>query len=397
MRDEINEPLGQSTPPRPQGGGTARAMGFFVVCALAAGVTAGVWTYRHSRTHVAPQVAVIEPKPAAPAPVSPPTPPPIEAAEGGVSAFQSAEQVEKRSGVKVTRNGGGGPPGALIIDVPQALGVRLAEAPDPRLVESGKYGPLPKIGADGARPADVYARPIVESVKLRGAPKIAIVVGGLGLNTAASQAAIGQLPSAVSLGFAPYGQDLAALAAQARNSGHEILLQAPMEGFGGASSPHMLSDAASEAENHDALGWLMSRFPGFIGVENYLGGKFMADSKALGPVLAEIGSRGLLFLDDGSSPRSLAASLAPGMNLRAARADVVIDANPSPEAIEAALARLETLARQQDGAVGVATALPGSIDHIARWASALESRGIALKPVSALITRASMHSAGATP
>ena len=134
----------------------------------------------------------------------------------------------------------------------------------------------------------------------------------------------------------------------------------------------MLSDAASEAENHDALGWLMSRFPGFVGVENYLGGKFMADSKALGPVLAEIGSRGLLFLDDGSSPRSLAASLAPGMNLRAARADVVIDANPSPEAIEAALARLETLARQQDGAVGVATALPGSIDHIARWASALE-------------------------
>jgi uncharacterized protein len=60
-----------------------------------------------------------------------------------------AEQTEGTSGVKVTR-GSGGPPKPLIIDVALALGVKLAPAPDPRLVEKSKYGLLPRIGADGA-------------------------------------------------------------------------------------------------------------------------------------------------------------------------------------------------------------------------------------------------------
>jgi len=141
----------------------------------------------------------------------------------------------------------------------------------------------------------------------------------------------------------------------------------------------------------------MARFPGFVGVENYLGAKFTADSQAFAPVLAEISARGLLYLDDGSSPRSLVGAIAPGLNLRAAQADVVIDATPTAEAIELALARLEALARRQDGAIGVATALPVTLDHLAHWAEALEGRGIALTPVSALDARGTLHSAGATP
>ena len=43
--------------------------------------------------------------------------------------------METTSGVKITR-GSGGPPKPLIIDVAQALGVKPAPAPDPRLVEN---------------------------------------------------------------------------------------------------------------------------------------------------------------------------------------------------------------------------------------------------------------------
>ena len=49
----------------------------------------------------------------------------------------------------------------------------------------------------------------------------------------------------------------------------------------------------SEAENRDSLHWLMGRFTGYVGVVNYLGGKFTADARALTPALAEIASRGL--------------------------------------------------------------------------------------------------------
>ena len=70
---------------------------------------------------------------------APPQPAPREASksvqEAVAPAIASADQVEAASGVKVTRAGGGGAPNALIIDVPQALAVRLEAAPDPRLVE----------------------------------------------------------------------------------------------------------------------------------------------------------------------------------------------------------------------------------------------------------------------
>ena len=261
-------------------------------------------------------VARIEPAPAPPP--SPPRPPPAVASPaatqvGAAAGVSSGAQVEASSGVKVVRSGGGGATNALIIEVPQALGVRLTPAPDKRLVERSHFGLLPRVGADGARPADVYARPVVEPAELKGAPRVAIMVGGLGIDEEGTIAAIDKLPAAVSLAFAPYGADLDRDAARAREAGHEILLQAPMEPFGSASAgpgPHTLTTAASEAENLESLHWLMSRFTGYIGVTNYLGGKLSADTHAFSPVLAEIATRGLDYLDDGSSPRSLAREIA---------------------------------------------------------------------------------------
>jgi polysaccharide deacetylase 2 family uncharacterized protein YibQ len=65
---------------------------------------------------------------------------------------------------------------------------------------------------------------------------------------------------------------------------------------------------------------------------------------------------------------------------------VAIDADPKPEAIEAALARLEALARQKHIAIGFASGLPAGVDRVARFAKTLEGRGIALVPLSAATT-----------
>ena len=128
----------------------------------------------------------------------------------------------------------------------------------------------------------------------------------------------------------------------------------------------------------------MGRFVGYVGVVNHLGGKFTADARALTPALGEIAARGLFYLDDGSSPRSLAREVAPTLGLASAAADAVVDADAAPAAIDAALTRLEALARARGAAIGVATALPSSLDRIARWSAGLEARGVELVPVSAL-------------
>ena len=302
-------------------------------------------------------------------------------------ASLGTEAVERRTGVKIIRAGAAAAPEALIIDVAKALDTGLPAAPDPRLIEQTPRGPIPRIGADGARPSEVYARSAVSSGGLtQGSPRVALLVGGMGLARQATESAITSLPGAVTLGFAPYGADLARETGRAREAGHEVVLQIPMEPFDfprNNPGPHTLLAGAGKAANVDNLTWIMSRFTGYAGVANFLGGKLTADAKALTPVLREIATRGLYYVDDGTSAQSLAVTLAPGQALAAARADVVLDSTAEPEAIEAALARLAAIARDKGVAIGVASALPSSIATIGRFARALEARGIALIPLSA--------------
>ncbi|HLI22385.1 MAG TPA: divergent polysaccharide deacetylase family protein, partial [Stellaceae bacterium] len=176
---------------------------------------------------------IVPPLPQAPPPppMQIPAPKPAQAslAAPHQTTIENAADVEHRSGVKVVRLDGGTAPGATIIEVPQVLDVALAPAPDPRLIEKCRYGFLPRIGTDGARPSEVYARPLVTGPGAKpDAPRIALVLGGVGLSRSASEAAI-RLPGAVTLAFAPYGKTLAADVAAARARGHEVILQLPME------------------------------------------------------------------------------------------------------------------------------------------------------------------------
>ncbi len=114
--------------------------------------------------------------------------------------------------------------------------------------------------------------------------------------------------------------------------------------------------------------------------------KFTADRQEITPILSEIASRGLGYLDDGSSPRSVAPDVAATLAAPSARGDVVIDANAAPEVVDAALARLVELARQRGSAIGVASASPASVTRLARWTNELDLKGVALVPLSALMS-----------
>lgn len=390
MTDELNAPLGQTRqpgsapPPRriprlPVGGAILLALGLFYLVP------------RDPYGGEPHAIARIEP---AKAPETPPSPPPAQASHSagaeGPAGDSAAREFEEMSGVKVTRRGGEGGT-ARIIHVEPASGVRLAPAPDRRVTEKGPYGLLPKIGADGARPMDVYARPFVTGPALGpGAPRIAIAVGGLGLDAPSTLEAIEQLPEAVTLAFAPYGAELDHLTRQARARGHETILQAPMEPFDyprNNPGPHTLTVGSADGGKDDLV-WLMSRFAGYAGVMNHLGGRFTADESAMSGVLGELARRGLFYLDDGAAPQSRAGGVARSVGASFAQVDAVIDDSSKTEPPETALARLETVARERGVAIGFANATPGLIPRLARFARALERRGIALAPVSAIISGA---------
>jgi hypothetical protein len=119
----------------------------------------------------------------------------------------------------------------VIPDPAGAAAPAAAAPPEQKFAEMTSHGPVPKIAADGTRPADVFARPVKALAGRPGAPRVALIVAGLGVSTSATSTAIAQLPGPVTFAFMPYGAEVERLAALARSEGHEILLQVPMEPF----------------------------------------------------------------------------------------------------------------------------------------------------------------------
>jgi polysaccharide deacetylase 2 family uncharacterized protein YibQ len=264
---------------------------------------------------------------------------------------------------------------------------KAAAAPgvDQRVSETSRHGAIPKIAPDGARAADVYARPIKGGADKAGGPRVAIVMGGLGIGAAGTFEAFGKLPGPVTFAFAPYGADLARWVARARGEGHEVMLQVPMEPFDYPDNdpgPQTLLTTLSAVQNIDRLHWFMSRIQGYVGIANYMGARFSASEGALGPMLRETAKRGLIYFDDGSSPRSVAGQIAGANSAPFVKADITLDAVPTQAGIDGALSRLEALARERGVAVGFASALPASIERLSLWVKEAESRGILLVPIS---------------
>ncbi len=262
----------------------------------------------------------------------------------------------------------------------------LAKAPIVGLVEASDQGPLPKIGLGGKKPADAYARTVSANAIHSDAPKIAIVLGGMGLNEKLTTRADRDLPGDITFAFAPYGPNLQDQVNKAREQGHEILLQLPLEPVGFPASnpgPKTLLADADEPTNVQNLQWHMSRFTGYAGVVNYMGGRFMAAPEAVKPMLAELKKRGLYFVEDGSLPLSSTDDVAQVLHQPVRHADIVIDASPDAQSINDALSKLEDQARSQGFAMGTGSGLAVTVDTVRDWARAAADRGIILVPATA--------------
>jgi len=180
---------------------------------------------------------------------------------------------------------------------------------DPALIEQTEQGPLPRIADDGRSAMTAYA-PTAPTDKR---PRIAIVITGLGISAKETSAAISGLPPDVTLAFAPYDDDVQRWVSEARKQGHEVLLELPMEPYDFPDSdpgPHTLRAGVGEDSNTQRLTWSLTRFTGYAGVTNLLGGRFLADADSLEPVITYIARRGLFFFENGTTARSAAPGAA---------------------------------------------------------------------------------------
>ena len=267
-------------------------------------------------------------------------------------------------------------------EVPSA---RPIPAPDAILQEQGRFGPLPRVGADGRTSIRAYAG---QFDRQDTRPRIGIVVADIGISNTQTEDAIRRLPPAVTLAISPYAPRAAQVAERLRAKGVESLVGLPMEPAG-----YPLNDPGNRAlltgrsgpENMANLEWVLSRFPGYVGVIGVVGGmrgeRFAAMEQSYHALQESLRNRGLLYLD-----------ARPGVNapLRAwgRSVDVILDEPATRAEIEKRLGELEVIAKARGSALGLAHApTPVVVDRLAAWAAGLERRGLVLTPVTALIRR----------
>ena len=233
----------------------------------------------------------------------------------------------------------------------------------------------------------------------QGVPKIAVIVRGLGLSSAAAETAVNQLPASVSLAFTPYARERAkAWAAEARRNGHEVLVDVPMEPADYPATdpgPQAIMTGITARENLQRLDWLLGQVDREVGAVAQMGSAVLANAEVAEPVLRDLKDRGLLFIDNGARADSVAGEIARRLGLPFALNDRTLDGGQvSRRAIEARLVEAERLAREQGLAVVMAHPYPVSLELLVAWTSKLEARGFVLVPATyAAIARAGQNAA----
>lgn len=308
---------------------------------------------------------------------------PLEALDAHADAEAPSLGVEYEEGAMLEE---GGEASMTVTEIASNAGTgpkALARAPIAGFFERTAAGDLPKIGSDGRTPSQVYARPFSGAADK---PRIALIVGGLGMTAKHTQIAISELPPEVTLSFVPYAPNLQDWINKARAAGHEVLLELPMEAYDYPNvdtGPLTLVTSAKPEENVRRLNVLLGKASGYFGVTNYQGARFATDAGAATPVMKALKDRGLMFLHDGAAARSALPQAATQTGLDFTVADRIVDSELTADSIDRELLALEALAIQNGSAIGVGFAYPVTIEQFRQWAEGLKAKGYQLAPASA--------------
>jgi len=323
--------------------------------------------------------------PPAPAPAPEPSPAPVPAQATAPAPAAPDQPAPTAEASAQTPAAPAPPPLDVPVAAPDFPAARPIPAPDPALLEQGRFGALPRVGADGRTSIRAYAG---QFDRQDTRPRVGIIVADIGISNAQTEDAIRRLPPAVTFAISPYAPRAAQVAERLRAKGAETLIGLPLEPAGyplNDPGNRALLTGRSAPENMANLEWVLSRFPGYVGAIGVVGGmrgeRFAAMEQSYLALQESLRNRGLLFVD--ARPGVAGPARAWGRAV-----DVILDEPATRTEIERRLGELETIAKARGSALGLAhAATPVVVDRLVAWAAGLERRGIVLAPISVLIRR----------
>jgi uncharacterized protein len=216
--------------------------------------------------------------------------------------------------------------------------------------------------------------------------KIAVVIDDAGLDHHRT-ARIIALPGPLTVSFLTYGDGLVPQVRAARAAGHELMVHVAMQATSRTVDPGpdvLLRDIEPD-EILARLVRVLSKFDGYVGINNHMGSLFTSDTPSMQIVLGELKRRGLLFLDSRTSPESVGGKVARSLELPYAERDVFLDNDPIESKVGHQLIELERVARAKGAAIAIGHPRDGTIEALAKWIPDAKARGFVFVPVSALV------------
>lgn len=234
--------------------------------------------------------------------------------------------------------------------------------------------------------APAWIKYAVPAPKTAGRPMIAVVIDDLGVDRKRSERVI-PLRAPLTLAWMTYAQDLPRLTHEAHQRGHELLVHVPMQpiGEGWDPGPDVLEVNVHPEENRRRLDWGLTRFDGFVGINNHMGSRYTSDRVGMRVVMEELKKRGLLFLDSVTTEKSVGSDLARNYGVPFAARNVFIDNEQSVGAVMAQLQKAEAHARKSGSAIAIGHPHDATIEALAQWLPGLDAKGFVLVPVSAIV------------
>ncbi|MCK5041003.1 MAG: divergent polysaccharide deacetylase family protein, partial [Sphingomonadales bacterium] len=195
------------------------------------------------------------------------------------------------------------------------------------------------------------------------------------------------LPTVINFSFLPYAEGLSWQTQLMNEAGHELMLHMPMEPSvaGQNPGPKALLTSMSVDTIDEYLSWNLSRFDGFVGINNHMGSRFTENATLMTAVLEKLKTEGLFFIDSRTTSKSTGYDIAKEHGLQYEDRDVFLDNELSQDAIFAQFAELERIAQRNGSAIAIGHPHGETLAALEMWLPTLEERGFNVVKVSSLL------------
>jgi len=275
-------------------------------------------------------------------------------------------------------------------EVSETPSVESAAQPVPKRLSPPPTPPTAAVEPAESEPAPANpAVPTAPAVLLSVAPghaRLALVIDDLGRS-------VGDVDRLMRLGVEwtaavlPFESRTAEVVSALRAIDVEYLCHLPMQPVSANPGPGALRIDMSADELAAATRAALAAVPGAAGVNNHMGSVLSANRVAMVPILGELATSGLFFLDSRTSAASIGYGLALELGLPATQRQVFLDSDRSQAAIARQFGRWLELARGRGTAVAIGHPHADTFAVLEREIPRAIAAGYEFIPVSYLLDR----------